>query len=263
MSTNNGWNGSTITLGGKGITPLTDLHAPDDPADFDTTGSTDTTHTHGTGLHKSQATGSFLGSQFPVAGTVCSLAFAVGAPSGSGGAPYTQASLPDAPTVCFPTQMSVSGRKDGRIEGSFTVVPADPSLTPVTNTWTVGDLGFNGSTFSFAGTPFTGLVAANYTSSCTPIDTTGAEVGGTSTAGTVYVPGIVEETLTITTLGQPQCAAKSKGATAMSWNDGGSHGTSSGSYTVECVSTHPGGSLDGQETTEHTFKMRRTGTGNS
>ena len=44
---------------------------------------------------------------------------------------------------------------------------------------------------------------------------------------------------------------------------GGAAGTSIGSYTAECVSTHPGGTLDGQVTTEHVFKMRRTGAGNS
>ena len=83
--TNNGWNGSTCTIGGAGMVPLTDLHAPDDPADFDTTGSLDTTHLHGTGKHKDQVTGSFLGSKFPVAGKVFSLAFSIGAPTGSAG----------------------------------------------------------------------------------------------------------------------------------------------------------------------------------
>ena len=77
------------------------------------------------------------------------------------------------------------------------------------------------------------------------------------------MPGIIDETLTITTLGPPQCAAKATGATANTWADGGQLGTSSGSYTAECVSTHPGGALDGQVTTEHIFRMRRTGSGNS
>lgn len=258
--TNNGWNGSTCTIGGAGIVPLTDLHAPDDPADFDTTGSLDTTHLHGTGKHKDQVTGSFLGSKFPVAGKIFSLAFSIGAPSGSAGAPYVNTAMPDDPTLGFATQMSVSGRKDGRIEGSFTIVRADPSLTGTSVTWAIGDLGFNGSTFSFAGTPFTGIVSANYSSSAAAIDTIGAE---NSDPGTWHVPGIPDETITITCLGAPQCAAKATGATAMSWNDGGSVGTSSGSYTAECVSTHPGGSLDGQATTEHVFKMRRTGSGTS
>jgi hypothetical protein len=119
---------------------------------------------------------------------------------------------------------------------------------------------WSGSTFSFAGSAFTGIVSANYSSSAAAIDTIGAE---NSDPGTWHVPGIPDETLTITCLGAPQCAAKATGATAMSWNDGGSVGTSSGSYTAECVSTHPGGSLDGQATTEHVFKMRRTGSGTS
>lgn len=251
------WNGSSAAVGGQAVTPLTELHAPNDPPDFDTTGSTDTTHLHGTGKHKCQATVGFLGSQFPAAGVVSALAFTIG----NTGASYQNTGMPGAPALAFATQVSISGRKDGRIEGNATLVPADSSLTPVTHTVTAGDLGFNGHVFSFAGTAFTGIVAAQYSGSVQPIDATGAEAS--APASTVYVPGIIEETLTITTLGPPQCAAKATGATANTWNDGGTAGTTIGSYTAECVSTHPGGALDGQVATEHVFKMRRTGTGNS
>ena len=73
------WNGSTASAGGKTITPLTELHAPNDPADFDTTGSTDATHLHGTGKHKPQITCGFLGSQFAPAGVPVALSFTIGA----------------------------------------------------------------------------------------------------------------------------------------------------------------------------------------
>ncbi len=251
------WNGSTAAVGGKTITPLTELHAPDDTAEFDTTGANDTTHLHGTGKHKCQATCAFLGSNFPAAGVPVSLAFTIGAAGNS----YSNTSFPVSVVLAFASQVSISGRKDGRIEGNGTLVPADASLTPVAQSWTGGDQGFNGHAFSFAGTSFTNIVAAQYSGSCQPIDSTGAEAG--SPASTVYVPGIIDETLTITTLGPPQCAAKAVGATVNTWNDGGTCGTSVGGYTAECVSTHPGGTLDGQVTTEHVFKMRRTGSGAS
>ena len=251
------WNGS-IASAGHSITPLTELHALDDPADFNTTGSADTTHLHGTGKHKLQATVGFLGSHFPAAGVVTSLAFTIGTGSGN---TYSNTDAPGAPALAFATQVSISGRKDGRIEGNATLVPADTSLTAVTQTWTAGDLGFNGHAFSFAGTAFTGIVGAQYSGTCQAIDSTGAEAS--APVATVNVPGIIDESITITTLGPPQCAAKATGATVNTWNDGGTTGTSTGSYTAECVSTHPGGTLDGQVTTEHVFKMRRTGTGNS
>jgi hypothetical protein len=157
--------------------------------------------------------------------------------------------------------VSISGRKDGRIEGNATLVPADTSISATTFTVTAGDLGFNGHAFSFADTAFTGIVGAQYSGTCQAIDSTGAEAA--TPVATVNVPGIIDESITITTLGPPQCAAKATGATVNTWNDGGTAGTSTGSYTAECVSTHPGGQLDGQDTTEHVFKMRRTGSGNS
>jgi hypothetical protein len=245
-TTNKGWNGSTLKFNGSSgiaVAPLTDLHQPDDPADFDTTGSTDPGHTHGAGLHKNSFTASCLGSHVPPAGAIVNVQASI-----VGGAAPTTKSYGKA----FISQISVSGRKDGRIESSLTVMPGTDDLTPITYANSIGDLGFNGSTFSFAGTPFTDIVSANYTASSTPIDSTGAEV---ATADTVYGPGLADETLTITTLGGPQGGgAKSIGATVMAWKDGGTFGT--GSH-CKLMSTHPGGSLDGQTTTEHTFKVCR------
>ena len=254
---NSGWNGSTLTFGGGGVTPLVDLHQPNDPAEFDTTGSIDTTHTHGTGLNKNSFTASLLGSKCPVAGTCMAITSAIGPSGNQTTKTYDQAII---------TQMSVSGRKNSRIEGSLTAMPGDTSLTATTQTWTPGDdLGFNGSTFSFSGTAFTGLVGANYTSSISPVESVGGEggVGGAPPSDELYTPSIPEETLIITCLGGPQCQAKAIGATAMGWNDGGTLGSTVGGYTAECMTTHPGGSLDGQVTTEHTFKVRKTGKGNS
>ena len=234
---NQGWNGSTLSFGG-GVTPLTDLHQPNDPADFDTTGSTDATHTHGAGLAKNSFTASFLGSKCPIAGTVCAITAAIGPTGNQTTKTYSQALI---------TQMSISGRKDARIEGNFTAVPGDTSLTATTNTWTVAsDLGFNGSSFSWAGTALTGLISANYTSSAAAVESTGSE--GTDN---LYTPGIPDESITITVLGNPGLIAKAIGATIMSWKDGGGLGT----WThAKLMSTHPGGSLDGQVTTELVFK---------
>ncbi len=251
------WNGSTSTLGGQSITPLNELHAPDEPAQFKTTGATDSTHTTGTGMHKLSVNVGFHGSHFPPPGTVITLAFQIGV----SGNDYTQANAPGTPSQAFATQVSVSGRKDGSIDGTATLVPADGSLTPVTQSWSNGDLGFDGSSFSFNSSAFTGIVAAQYTGTCEAIDSTGAEAGASSSC--VYNPGIPEETIVVTCLGPPQCAGKAKGATSMSWTDGGTLGTSPSGYTAECVGTRPGGQVDGQATTEHTFKWRRTGSGNS
>jgi len=232
----NGWNGSTFSFGG-GVTPLIDLHQPDDPAEFKTTGSTDTTNTNGAGQPKNSFTASFLGSKCPVAGTCCAITSNIGKVSNRATKTYPQALI---------TQMSISGRKDGRIEGSLTAVPGDPSLTAITNTWTVAsDLGFNGSTFSF-GSELTGLISANYTSSAAAIESTGAD-----DSDTLNTPGIPDESITITCLGPPQATAKSIGATVMSWKDGGSLGTFA---NAKLMSTHPGGALDGQQTTEYVFK---------
>jgi hypothetical protein len=253
------WNGSAATLGGAAVTPLTELHAPDDPPTFDTTGAADTTKTSGTGKHKCQATCGFLGSHFPPPGVPVSLAFQIGA-TGSG-ATYTNLNQPGDPALAFATQVSVSGRKDGRIEGNGTLVPADLSLTPIAQGWVAADVGFNGHAFSFAGNAFTGIVACQYSGTSQAIDSTGAEAS--APAATVSLPGITEETVTVTTLGPPQCAAKAVGVTVNAWNDGGTLGTTPAGYTAECVSTHPGGQIDGQATTEHSFRWRRTGAGNS
>ena len=246
-----GWNGSTVTFNSVAVAPLTDLHQPNDPADFDTTGSTDTTHLHGTGLPKNSFSASCLGSNIPVAGKIVNIAASI-----AGGGATTPVTKSYAEALI--TQMSVSGRKDGRIESSFTAMPGVSSLSAITYANSIADLGFNGSSFSFGGTAFTGLISANYTSSATPVECSGA-----NDTDNLFRPGIVDETLTIVALGGPQCLAKATGAAAMSWNDGGSVGTTVGSYTTECVSTHPGGTLDGQTTTEYVFKMRRTGSGNS
>lgn len=234
---NSGWNGSTLSFGG-GVTPLVDLHQPNDPAEFDTTGSTDASHTKGSGLPDNSFTASFLGSKCPVAGTCCAITSNIGVTGNRATKTYPQAVL---------TQMSVSGRKNGRIEGTLTAVPGDTSLTATTNTWTVdADLGFNGSSFSFASTPLTGLESANYTSSAAKVESTGAE--GTDN---LYTPGIPDESLTIVCLGPPQAVAKAIGAMVAAWNDGGTLGA----WThAKLMSTHPGGSIDGQQTTEYTFK---------
>jgi hypothetical protein len=240
---NPGWNGSTLSFGG-GVTPLVDLHQPDEPNDFDTTGSEDTTHTHGTGLHKNSFSAQMLGSKCPIAGTCCAITATIEPGTAKS---YGQALI---------TQMTISGRKDSRIEASATFMPGDASLTATTNTWTpAADMGFNGSAFSFNSVPFTGLISASYQSSVTPIESVGGEAG---TTDNLYVPGLPDESLSITCLGAPQCAAKAIGATAMSWNDGGAAGTSGDDYTAECVSVRPGGSLDGQTTTEYVFKIRRS-----
>ncbi len=117
----------TLSFGG-GVTPLTDLHQPNDPAEFDTTGSTDSTHTHGAGLPKNPFTASFLGSKCPIAGTCCAITAAIGPTGNQTTKTYPQAVL---------TQMSISGRKDARIEGNLTAMPGDTSLTATTNTWTI------------------------------------------------------------------------------------------------------------------------------
>ena len=234
---NQTWNGSTLNFGG-GVTPLTDLHQPNDPAEFDTTGSTDATHTHGAGLPKNSFTASFLGSKCPIASTCCAITAAIGPTGNQVTSTYSQAII---------TQMSISGRKDGRIEGNLTAMPGDTSLTPTTNTWTVAaDLGFNGSSFTFAGSGLGTIISANYTASAAAIESVGA-----NGSDNLYTPGIPDESITITVLGNPGLVAKAVGATAMSWKDGGSLGTWS---HAKLMSTHPGGSLDGQVTTELVFK---------
>jgi hypothetical protein len=256
---NYGWNGSTLSFGG-GVTPLLDLRQPNEPEEFDTTGSADTAHTHGTGLNKNSFSARMLGSRCPIAGTCCAIASSIGAPSNKVGIPATKSFC-----QAIITQLSISGRKNGPIESNATMMPGDTILTATTQTWTpAADLGFNGSSFSFgSGSPFTGLMEANYSSSATPIPSVGAEgTGGSPPTDELFTPGLPDETLTITCLGAQQCNAKAVGTTTMTWNDGGSAGTFSGSNTAECMSTRPGGSIDGQATTEYVFKLRRSGSGN-
>jgi hypothetical protein len=236
---NYGWNGSTMSFGGASVIPLVDLRHTNDPATFQTTGSTDSFHTTGAGLPKNGFTASFLGSKCPVAGSIANISATV-----IPGSAYTYAKS-------FISQMSVSGRKDGRIEGNLTAVPGADALTAGSfSSGAIGDLGFNGSTFSFKSTPFVGLISANYTSSAAQIDCTGA-----TDTDTLFAPGLVDETLTITCLGAPLKTIKDKGVTAMAWTDGGTLGSGA---NWELTAIHDGGSIDGQTTTEYSFKPCRS-----
>ncbi len=242
MSVNNySGNGSTMTFG-VGVVPLVDLHQPNDPATFDTTGMADGTHTSGAGLPKNSFTASFLGSKCPKAGAIANVAVNIkGGGAGDIAKSYGKALI---------TQMSVSGRKDGRIEGNFTAVAGADALTAGSySAGAVGDLGFNGTSVTF-GSALIGLQSVNYTSSAAPIDCTGA--GDTDT---LSAPGIKEESVTVTCLGGLQgLDVKHTAALAIAWNDGGSNG----SFDLAIlVSTHPGAAIDGQTTTEFTFKPFR------
>lgn len=251
MSNSAGWNGSLLKFNGSSgiaVAPLTDLHRGDEPGDFPTTGSTDAQHTHGAGTHKNSFTASCLGSNVPIAGSIVNIyASIVGGQVSPDTKSYAQA---------FISQMSISGRKDGRIESSLTAMPGTSDLSPITYANTIGDLGFNGSNFSFAASSLVGIISINYTSNCTAIESTGAE---SATADNLYGPGLADETITITCLGAPQnsIAPKAIGATVMNWNDGGTLGTWS---HAKCMSIRPGGSLDGQTVTEYVFKQARSTT---
>ena len=249
-----GWNGSTLTFQKTAgsvainIVPLTDLRHTDDPTTFDITGSTDAGHMSGAGLAKNGFSASFLGSQVPTAGLIGAIGVNIAGAGASSPATYT---YPEA----FITQLSISGRKDGRIEGNMSVVPGATSLSVTTNTQpTIGNLGFNGSTFSFASVSIVGMISANYSATATAIDCTGA-----SDTETLYCPGLIEETLTITALGSIQTgvvsAIKAVGASAMTWADGGTLGSG---VNWKCTGIHDGGSLDGQTTCEYTFKATRS-----
>jgi hypothetical protein len=102
---------------------------------------------HGTGKHKVQASCAWLGSHFPAAGVVVSFSFTLGVSPNS----YANTAMPGSPSQAFATQVSISGRKDGRIEGNATLVPADPNLSPVAQSGANADVGFNGHVFAFAG----------------------------------------------------------------------------------------------------------------
>lgn len=243
-----GWNGSTASFGGASVIPLTDLRHSDEPTQFKTTGSTDTDHYTGAGLPRNSFTLSFLGSKVPTPGLVATVAISIAGYAGES----------DSYVHSFPSQVNVNGNKDGRIEGNMTVVPGATSLA--TNSFSQGalaDYGFNGSTFSFGGAPAVAMQSAAYSGSVATIECSGA-----SDTENLYRPGIPDETITITCLGGPQFSGgiKAKGATVMSWNDGGSIGT----FTLaELVSQRDGGMIDGQSTTEYVFKPCRISNSNS
>ena len=237
------WNGSTLAFNGVGVAPLRELSQPNEPDEFETSGSTDSGHTAGAGLPKNSFTASCLGSNVPAAGSVVNIAASI---KGGGVSPRTKNY-----SQAFISQCSIRGSKNGTIESSFTAMPGVSTLTPITYSNTIGDLGFNGSTFSFNSTPFTNIQSIEYGGNCTPIDSTGAEV---ATADTLYGPGLPRETITVTTLGPPQAEAKSIGATVTAWKDGGALGSLA---HAKLLSTRPGGTVDGQTTTVHVFKPCR------
>jgi hypothetical protein len=247
MSFDYGWNGSAMTFGGANVVPLTDLRHHDDPSQFKTTGSADTDHYTGAGLPRHSFTASFLGSKVPNPGAVGSVTIAIAGYAGES----------DSYAQSFPSQINVNGTKDGRIEGNMTIVPGATSLsTQSFSQGSLADYGFNGSVFTFNGHAATGLLSCGYSGTVATI-----ECAGAGDADNVYRPGIPDETITVTCLGGPQFGTiKTKGASIMAWNDGGVIGTFA---LCELVSQRDGGMIDGQSTTEYTFKPCRSSNSNS
>ena len=233
---NQGWNGSTLSFGG-GVTPLTDLHQPNDPAKFDTTGSTDSTHTHGAGLPETR---------LRRASSAASVPSPAHARNHRGHRPHGQSDHQDLSPgrAHADVDQRPEGRPDrrqpdghaGRHEPHGHHEHMDHRQQSRLQ-WLYVLLVGHGP-----GRHHLGQLHLKRHS-----DRDRRRKRQRQPARSRHS----RRSITITVLGNPGLVAKAIGATVMSWKDGGSLG----SWThAKLMSTHSGGSLDGQVTTELVFK---------
>jgi hypothetical protein len=240
---------SAVAIGTASVGMLTEFHHANQRASTKTSGVGVTAKTFRGGRNNQTLTVGFLGSKCPAPGTVLALA----------------AALTDGGSYSYPavglTQVRVSGRKDGTIEGSLTGRPAPASLVTTVSEAEITDVSFNGSTCSF--TPSGGsevtfggaprsLNSMTYEGTCAESENTGA--GDTDV---VVTPGIPDETVTLEVEGSKTLTEGSVGPLVCDWNDGGTLGTWD---FAELISAKDGGNEDGDITTEYTFKRRKSAT---
>jgi hypothetical protein len=235
VSIDRGFDGSAATIGTSNIGLLTEFRHNNQPATARTSGAGSAGHTYAAGRNNQGVTVGFLGSKACDAGSVIALA----------------ATLNDGTSYTFPnlavTQLRISGRKDGAIEGSLTgkVSGITGSGNP---TFSVHGVEFNGTTASFSSTPIptVDIVSVSYEATCAEVDSAGAGATDVLTS-----PGIPDRTVTIEVMGGATLSKGAIGALAIGWNDGGTLG--SGTYW-QITGIRDGGGLDDAITTEYTFK---------
>ena len=230
-----GFDGSSATIGTSHVGLLTEFRHNNQPATARTSGAGSAGHTYAAGRNNQGVTVGFLGSKSCDAGGVLDFA----------------ATLNDGTSYSFPnlavTQLRISGRKDGSIEGSLTgkVSGMTASGNPV---FSLTGVEFNGTTASFAtvAIPTVDIVSVSYEATCAEVDSSGAGATDVLTS-----PGIPDRTVTIEVMGGATLSKGAIGALAIGWNDGGTLG--SGTY-YQITGIRDGGSLDDAVTTEYTFK---------
>ena len=105
---------------------------------------------------------------------------------------------------------------------------------------------FEGTTLSFSGTSVSNLVSLEYDNSPPEVPNCGS-----SDATETVLIGTGTESLIAEVVGSPAIAGKAKGATVVSWTDGGTLGTFTHS-TVTAIEN--GGGYNGQITKKITFR---------
>lgn len=235
---NRGFDGSSVSLFGATLSPLTGAHAEDRPASVRTSGADADTHTAVPGRNNVSLTIDVLSSRLAVPGSIGAIVATY-----KDGTAYNYA-------VAAITRTRVSGRRDGDITGSITIRPSGADATNTTIANATGDCSFDGSTFSFNASPLTGIVSATYDASAAEVDDTGAEANAV-----LVTPGIPDETLTVQVLGGATLVKGAAGNTAVAWHDGGTLGTFASAVVME---VRDGGNVDGDITTEYVFKRKAT-----
>ena len=222
-----GFDGSTVSIGSSNVGPLTAFHHSDQPATARTSGANALAHTYTVGRHNQSVTVGFLGSKCPDAGTIMAILAALNDGTSFSGTGAI-------------TQVRISGRKDGAIEGSLTSRPTP--ITPGATSFSSGDVSFNGTMFDFNGAA-TGIVSLSYDATCAEVDDSGA-----NDSDVLISPGIPDRTVTLEVMGG---STMTIGAISIAWNDGGSLG-SGNSYQL--MSVQDGGGIDDAITTTYTWK---------
>ena len=240
-----GFNGSAVTVGTSNIGPLTSFRHTDNAATARTSGADSATdgHTFVAGRHNESIAMGFLGSRAPSPGTAVAISAVL-----TDGTSFSG-------TGCI-TQVRVSGRKDGAIEGNLTARPT-PLTGSVVSAVSATNLGFNGSTLTFnsvvysAGASTIGLNSLTYEGNCAEAEDSGA--GDTSV---LVSPGKPDETITMEVMGGATITVGARALLVLSWTDGGSMPSS----YWQCMTLDDGGEVDGNITTTYTFKRCKSAT---
>jgi len=234
-------------LGGAATTiePLTEFDYADNIAEIDSSGSTDTFHTHEALRSDEVITLGGLGAP----GNGCS-AGAIGA---------LAVSLFDGGTNtfarCLLSEVSAEGRVDDAIKTSFKAIPAGPNAvaTHVAHTGPTGaDVAFMGTTVTFGGAGLAGLKLVSVRVTCM---VAAADVGGSDDSTKLSAPAKPQWTIEVEVVGSATVARGAEGGLAVNWANGANFGSLANAV---CTKRGRGSSMGNTITTKYTFRPRRS-----